>query len=216
MSLQSDSYKKELIFKHIFPALGIDKNAPKQKAEDIFINWKLKDMVKGQRLESPGFANEGIVSFSMSSQTHSYQHNAQNAVRYGTKIWAARSFIFLGSSLRNGAPRTEFIELLEASEVLQISYPALNFLIEKYKEISEAIDLMVLKQMEYTDNRNLMLTMNPADRIERLKAQHPAFFNCSNQEQQAIHVRMSVRTYQNKLKMLKIKNSGDYSKSMQY
>lgn len=203
MNYNRESYKRTLILKYIIPALSSETRIDAQKVEDIIDRFGLKDMIKYQEIESPGPAMEGCMFFSISGVVHNYQYIFNTRRKHGTSIWNRRSFIFNGNSLLANSPRKEFIQLLEQSEVLYITYPNLLYLIGKYKDINDTISLQLLKQNAYHHEKNIMYGLDPAERVKEFRAENTAFIGCTNQTIQAMHTGISLRSYTDQLKKLR-------------
>lgn len=203
MSHQPESHKRGLILNYLFPAFNITIDDDHHKMEDIINRCRLKDMVKRQRIESPGLPQEGCLLFSLSAVAHSYQFHYENRRSHGTMIWKRRSLIFSHLSLLGNERRTDFVELLEDSEVLYITYPDLNYLMDEYPEIKNSIYNEIMKHNLCAQKRYQMLALPAVDRVRWLRETHPEFIAVANQETQSFHVRMSVRSYIDQLNKLK-------------
>lgn len=202
MSHQPESHKRDLILNYLLPAFNVNID-DHQKTEDIINRCRLKDMVKRQRIESPGLPQEGCLFFSLSAIAHSYQFHYGTRRIHGTMIWKRRSLIFSHLSLLGNEQRTDFVELLENSEVLYLTYPDLNYLMDKYQEIKDTIYSETLKHSLCSHRRYQMLALPAVDRVRWLRETHPEFIAVANQETQSFHVHMSVRSYIDQLNKLK-------------
>lgn len=207
MSYNQESYKRSLILKYLIPVLTPNRSATPEEIEDIINKFGLKVMIKYEEIESPGPANEGCMFFSISGIVHNYQYFSSTSRLHGTSIWNRRTLIFNGTSLITKSPRTEFIQILEQSEVLYITYPNLKYLIDKYKDIYDTINMQLINQGVYHLKKTIRFGLNSTEWVRKFRAENAAFIDCANQAIQAMHAGISLRSYTSQLKKLRENSS---------
>lgn len=202
MNYYVEDYKRELITRYVLPAFGQMVSAEESKINEIVKRCRLHNAVKYQQLESPGPGWEGQLLFSIQAMIHSYYYSMDKSCRYGTNIWNKCRFIFNDSGLLDGEPRTDYIEILESSEVLSISYADLLDLMEYYPDINNAIRLLAVRQGMQYRKRNALLLQSPMERVKQFIAENQSFIYCTSQEVQAMHVNLTRVGYVRQLEKL--------------
>ena len=198
-----NSYKKEVIQKYLLPALGCCIDFDNNKFTEIVSKCKLQYVVKFQLLETPGPRDEGHLWFSLNTMAHSYFYNREKNGRSGTRIWNKRDFIFDDASLLAGRDRSDYLEVLEGSEILSISYADLDALMGKYEDIDAGIKKLSVVHTSYFQRRSSLMHKTPLERVKQFRHENSTFLHCSSQEIQAIHVNLSRRAFINQLNKLK-------------
>jgi len=197
-----ESYKRELILQYLIPAFGSLVTFYEQKIEDIVSCSLLQKMVRNQYMESPGPGLTGFLWFSIEAMCHSYFFNSQKNMLCGTNIYKKRALIFNGDSLINGLDRQDYVQILEDGFVLSISFPDVLQLMNKYKDLDQAMRLFTHAQGMYFRQQGVLREIPSLERVRRLRTEHAAFVSCATKEVQAIHAHLSVKQYYNKIKQL--------------
>lgn len=196
-----ESYKRMLVLQYVLPAISEFVAADTRKTEEIVKRCRLLSAVKYQTLEVPGPSSEGFLWFPINAMCHSYYYNEEMNRKCGTRIFHKRMFVFNDSSLLDGLPRTDYIEVLEQGDMLSIRYCDMIDLIEMYEDINVAIK-SIPRQEAYYRRHNTLLNLSPFERVRRFRNENKSFIHCTSQEVQAMHVNLTRNGYANQLKKL--------------
>lgn len=197
-----ENHKKLLIDQYLLPALG------NLNSNDVLICRfyelvKLTNAIKHQPLELPGSSKDGRLWFPIRSVCHSYTYNDLTKKKQGTRVYKKRQFVFNVDSLIDDEHRNEYIEILEPGEVLHISYMELRQLMQQFSDLHTAITMHCHLQGKYVRHHDLLLKEEPLERLRRFRMEQQEFIRCTNHLTQALHLQMSLRSYDFYLKMLK-------------
>jgi len=195
--LVSEEYKREMVAQYLAPVLGFKAVGHNAAIDDLARRTKLQFALKHQELESPGDKETGCIWLSIGAMCHSYIFGDGMNYPHGTAIFKKRELIFNGNSLLHGAKRLDYIQTIEATELLSISYPDVLELMSKYDNVSVMIRSQTDQQAIDFRERNNFRNLSSIERVKRLRAENETFIKCANQEIQAMHAYMSLKHYGN-------------------
>jgi len=195
-------YKAQLIDKYVLPCFEKTAKEDRYFVRDIDSVCRLHKVVKFQELESPGAALEGRIWFPIIPLVHSYYLTPDEKCKWGSRIWKKQEFIFYSSSLLNQQLRCDYIEVLEAGELLSISYPNLLALMERYSEVHQRILQISASNERHYRYHNQLLNKPPLERVRQFEEENSLFAKVASNSIKAIHVGLTRQGYESQLKKL--------------
>lgn len=194
--------KAKLIDKYVLPCFAKTAKEDRYFVDDINSVCRLHKAVKFQELESPGAAQEGRIWFPIMPLVHSYYLTPDEKYKWGSRIWNKQEFIFYTSSLLNQQLRSDYIEVLEAGELLSISYPNLLALMERYPEVHQKIQQISASNERHYRYHNQLLNKPPLERVKQFEEENSLFTKVASNSIKAIHVGLTRQGYESQLKKL--------------
>ena len=204
--------KTEVITTFLIPAMGRSINLEASLVNELLMRCRFHHGRKYGTLENPGPRNEGHVWFTIDAMCQHYFYNPEKAKKIGTRIWHKRQFIFDASSLLEGTPRRDTLELLEKTDIISMSYADLDELMDRYKDIKTAIKELSIKYGFYFQHKSEVVGKQPLPRVKQFIEENEDFLKCSTQEIQAMHVNLSREGYRLQLIRLGLKGKNSASK----
>lgn len=194
-----NAHKKQLIDDLILPAFT-QVNLSQKLIDSLYELCDLHHAIKFQLLESPGPYDEGKLWFSANAMVQAYYFCPYKQCKWGNRTWRRKEFILNTWSLLNQEDRTEYIETLEAGDLLSIDYTDLLHLKGQFPELEKQIENIAACNERYYRNRNQLLNTPPLERVMEFEKENKLFVNVAGKEDLAMHVGLTRQGYGKQLK----------------
>jgi len=196
-----DTYKKQLIDEQIIPFFN-QPSTDEKLVNSLYAMCHLHTAIGRQILERPGSFEDGRMWFSVNSMVQAYYYCKNKQCKWGTRIWKKREFAIDSSSFLHQEPRTDYIEILEAGEVLSIAFTDLIKLMDAHPVVKAKVQEITACNERYYHYRTQLLNKPPLQRVQEFEAQNPLFIKVAGKEAVAMHVSLTRQGYYAQLKKM--------------
>lgn len=192
--------KRQLIIDFLRPRLKVTEIRLNEIVNAIYPFCLLIPALKHQILEIPGPANEGRVWLSAEAMAHSYSHCKTNDAYRGRRVYEKMEPMFSVACLIDGIDRDYYLQMLEPSLVLSITFKDALPLIAQFEELSSYVNYLS-RQNSIALERRIILLHEPApQQVKRFEEENKLFVHVASKEIKAMHLGLCRQAYHDQLK----------------